>query len=333
MALRLDFGRFFPGVLVASAISVSAVLTEHAQTVAFGRALFDAAPIAILLGSAFRAAAGSRPALTPGVEYLAKPVLEFAIVLMGATISITTLRMATLELALLTIGVVSATFTLTYGAGRLMRLPRDACLLIACGNSICGNSAIVAAAPVIGARPPVVAATIAVTATIGVLLIVLLPFASALAGFGDREYGILAGLTVYAVPQVLAATLNAGAVSAQLAVLIKMFRVSLLAPTLLLLSLASSRAKPKQKQLSGIVPWFLYGFLILMALRALGFIPDQIAAPAKSISTVLTVVAMSALGLSVDVRHLIRSSLGLIVVCGISVGFLVGVGILLTSMA
>ena len=81
-------------------------------------------------------------------------------------------------------------------------------MLVACGNSICGNSAIAAVAPVIGADGDEIASSIAFTAVLGVLMVLdagAIPFSV------PRQYGMLAGLTVYAVPQVLAATVPAGA--------------------------------------------------------------------------------------------------------------------------
>ena len=79
-------------------------------------------------------------------------------------------------------------------------------VLVACGNSICGNSAIAAVAPVIGADGKDVAASIAFTAVLGVLVVLGLPLLVPLLRLSETQYGVLAGLTVYAVPQVLAAT-------------------------------------------------------------------------------------------------------------------------------
>ena len=83
-------------------------------------------------------------------------------------------------------------------------------ILVACGNAICGNSAIAAVAPVIGADSKDVAAVIAFTAVLGVLMVLGLPLFVPLAGLSRHQYGVLAGLTVYAVPQVLAATVPVG---------------------------------------------------------------------------------------------------------------------------
>ena len=86
-------------------------------------------------------------------------------------------------------------------------------VLIACGNSICGNSAIAAVAPMIGARAEDIASSIAFTAVLGVVVVLTLPLLVPMLDLSLTQYGVLAGLTVYAVPQVLAATLPIGALA------------------------------------------------------------------------------------------------------------------------
>jgi len=126
------------------------------------------------------------------------------------------------------------------------------------------------------------------------------------------QYGILAGLTVYAVPQVLAATVPAGIVSTQIGTLVKLMRVLMLGPIVVGLSLLVARRRKHQadhaKAVSispfKLVPWFIVGFLVLAALRSFQLVPDTVTAPVTKIAAILTVVSMAALGLGVDVRVL-----------------------------
>ena len=151
-------------------------------------------------------------------------------------------------------------------------------ILIACGNSICGNSAIAAVAPVIGADGDEVASSIAFTAVLGVVVVLGLPLLASLFGLSVTQYGVLAGLTVYAVPQVLAATLPIGALANQVGTVVKLVRVLLLGPVVLALSLmtrrlrdeadetaphvtAGDRPKRGRPALHQLVPWFIMAFL------------------------------------------------------------------------
>jgi uncharacterized integral membrane protein (TIGR00698 family) len=206
-------------------------------------------------------------------------------------------------------------------------------MLVACGNSICGNSAIAAVAPVIGAKPEDVASSIAFTAILGVAVVLGLPLAVPLLDLSPTQYGVLAGLTVYAVPQVLAATVPVGLASAQIGTLVKLVRVLMLGPVVVLLSVLAGRAAGAQKpglSLNRLVPWFIVGFLGLAALRSLGLIPEAVVGAVLPAAILLTVIAMAALGLGVDLKVLGRVGgrttlaviLSLLVLIGISLGLI-----------
>jgi uncharacterized integral membrane protein (TIGR00698 family) len=180
-------------------------------------------------------------------------------------------------------------------------------MLIACGNSICGNSAIAAVAPVIGANPKDVASSIAFTAVLGVAIVLLLPAVAIMLALSPRESGALAGMTVYAVPQVLAAAAPMGAVATQTGVLVKLIRVLALGPLVVVLSLlvARGRAGPRPG-VSRLVPWFVIGFAVAAIARSLDLIPALLLPVLAGTASVLTMLSMAALGLSVDLRAVAR---------------------------
>jgi uncharacterized integral membrane protein (TIGR00698 family) len=195
--------------------------------------------------------------------------------------------------------------------------------LIACGNSICGNSAIAAVAPVIGADGRDVATSIAFTAVLGVAVVLGLPALAVVLHMTPRSFGVLAGLTVYAVPQVLAATAPISSYSAQVGTFVKLLRVLMLGPVVLALSLFTRRAgvaseAPRRLELRHLLPWFIVGFLLLIGMRSLGFIPQAFAGPAATVAADMTLVSMAALGLGVDVRVVARAGPRVIAVVTLS---------------
>jgi uncharacterized integral membrane protein (TIGR00698 family) len=176
-------------------------------------------------------------------------------------------------------------------------------VLVACGNAICGNSAIAAVAPVIGADREDVAASIALTAVLGVGLVLGLPLLIGPLGFSQYQYGVLCGLTVYAVPQVLAAAFAVSTLSGQVATAVKLARVLMLGPVVVFFAVRHRDTSSGVKlSLTKFIPWFVLGFILLAALRSLGAIPDAAAAGASVIAKWLTIAAMAALGLTVDIR-------------------------------
>jgi uncharacterized integral membrane protein (TIGR00698 family) len=301
-------GRITPGLILCLAVSAAAVALAHVEQALFGRAWLESLVLAILLGATVRTVWSMPESFRPGVEFCARPVLEVAILLLGATISAQALASIGGLLFLAVVVIVVVGIGAGYGLGRMLGLPRRMAALVACGNAICGNSAIAAVAPVIKADGEEVASAIAFTAVLGVAVVLILPLLGVALQMGGLEYGVLAGLTVYAVPQVLAAAAPMGTVATQTGALIKLVRVLMLGPVVLAASLIMGRAEAttdgekRRPKLSKLVPWFIIGFLILLAARSLGLIPTALVEPAGAASSLLTIVAMAGLGLQTDLR-------------------------------
>ena len=232
-----------PGVLLCVAVTAVAMLVERIEVTLFGQRYLEALVIAILVGVAVRAFWAPGPLWRAGIGFSAKTLLEIAVVLLGASLS------AAIVWALgpfLLIGiaiVVAIALASSYALCRALELPRHMAILIACGNSICGNSAIAAVAPIIGAKPGDVASSIAFTAVLGVIVVLGLPLLVPILELSLTQYGTLAGLTVYAVPQVLAATLPIGELSNQVGTIVKLVRVLMLGPVVLGLALLAGRLR------------------------------------------------------------------------------------------
>ena len=330
--------RLAPGIALCVVIAVVATVGGSVERALAGRAWIEPLVLAILLGAAVRTAWTPDERWRPGIDYSAKQVLEVAIVLLGLTLDVPLLLRAGPLLAAGIVVAVVAALCVGFLLGRTLGLRPRLAALVAVGNAICGNSAIAAVAPVIGAEPDDVASSIAFTAVLGVAVVLVLPLLMRPLGLSEYQYGVVAGLTVYAVPQVLAATLPVSVLSGQGGTLVKLTRVLMLGPIVLGLSVAMRRrgAAPRgQVALGRLVPWFIIGFLLLAAVRATGIVPEPLVASARWISGALTVVAMAALGLGVDVRVLGRvggsvtaTALGaLALLLAISVALVRGLGI------
>jgi uncharacterized integral membrane protein (TIGR00698 family) len=221
------------GIVLCIAITIAAILLQELEVHFAGQPYLEALVLAILLGVAIRAAWTPGPRWTPGITFSAKFVLEFAIVMLGASVSVTTILALGPVLIVGIACIVAVAIGSSYVICRAIGLPQRMSILIACGNSICGNSAIAAVAPVIGADSDDIASSISFTAVLGVVVVLGLPFLVPVLQLSLTQYGVLAGLTVYAVPQVLAATLPIGALSNQVGTVIKLVRVLMLGPVVL----------------------------------------------------------------------------------------------------
>jgi uncharacterized integral membrane protein (TIGR00698 family) len=304
---HLEF--LLPGIILCIAITGAATLLQMIEISLAGQPYLEALVLAILLGVAVRTVWEPGPRRTPGINFSAKFVLELAIVLLDASVSVAMIAALGPVLIVGIAFIVAVTIGTSYLLCRVLHLPQRMAILIACGNSICGNSAIAAVAPVIGADADDVASSISCTAVLGVVVVIGLPFLVPVLQLSLTQYGVLAGLTVYAVPQVLAATLPIGALSNQVGTVIKLVRVLMLGPVVLGFSLFAGSVKPahtgidrRKTGLNEFLPWFIVGFLIVLAIRSSGLIPENLRPAITRVAALLTTIAMAALGLGVDVR-------------------------------
>lgn len=305
MPLSTTVRRLIPGIALAATVTLVAIVIAEIETLIIGYALLEPLVLALILGVVVRAFWQPPANMQPGIDFSAKQVLEFAIVLIGFSLALGTLVDAGAKLALAVLVSVSLTLALGTGLGKLAGLPLKLSVLIGVGNAICGNSAIAAVAPAIRARKQDVASAIALTAVLGIGVVLTLPLLIPVVGLSDSEYGVVAGLSVYAVPQVLAATFPVSATAGQIASLVKLTRVLLLGPMVALLAILFRERDAtggSNLTLKKLVPWFVIGFGITVTLRSLGLVPGWFADGAQETSRVMTAVAMAGLGLSVDVR-------------------------------
>ena len=301
-----------PGVLLCAALTVVSLALQGVEEMLIGHAIVEAIVIAILLGMIVRTFRPPAARFAAGITFSSKQLLELAVFLLGASVNLPELLRAGPALLVGIVTIVALALGFGYSIARVLGLPARLAILVACGNAICGNSAIAAVAPVIGADAKDVAASIAFTAVLGVAMVLGLPLLIEPLSLTHYQYGVLAGMSVYAVPQVLAATFPVSALSGEVGTLVKLVRVLMIGPVVLFFSLGSRRRKRAadgtgRLTITTLVPWFIVGFVVLAALRSMGFIPATFASSVRELSRLLTIMAMAALGLGVDVRAVGRA--------------------------
>jgi uncharacterized integral membrane protein (TIGR00698 family) len=301
-----------PGALLCVLVTLVAVSIQAVEEMTVGHPYVEAIVIAILLGTAIRSFWEPGQRFRSGIAFSAKQLLEVAVALLGASITFAAVAASGLLLLGAIVSVVALTLAVSFVISRSLGLSVRLSVLIACGNSICGNSAIAAVAPVIGASTDEVASSISFTAVLGVVVVLGLPLLIPFLRLSETQYGILAGMTVYAVPQVLAATIPAGLISTQIGTMVKLVRVMMLGPLVAGIAIfARGPRSPRPTAANGIgffkvVPWFIIMFFLFAGLRTLSLIPDMAVGLLQKIAGVLTVLSMAALGLGVDL-HVIGS--------------------------
>jgi uncharacterized integral membrane protein (TIGR00698 family) len=300
---RATIRPLLPGVGLTVAISLLAIGAQLLERALIGYAIIEGLVIALLVGVLWRTAIGIRGSHKAGLHWMTKPCLNVAVVLLAASLDGPAVVRAGPVTVLATVLVVALGLAGSIGIGLLLGLNNKLAVLVAVGNSICGNSAIAAVAPVIEADDRDVASSIALTAVLGVVMVLLLPLLIPLLELSAYQYGVLAGLTVYAIPNVLAATYSVSSLSGEVGTLVKLVRVLLLAPTVVGLSFCyQARRHLGVRAAVRSVPGFVLAFLVLAALRCLGLVPEELSNLLRIVSNVLMVGVMAALGLGVELK-------------------------------
>ncbi|GGO80784.1 YeiH family protein [Wenjunlia tyrosinilytica] len=248
----------------------------------------------------------------PGLSLAGKRLMRLGIVLLGLKLSagdVLGLGWATVAMVL---AVVAATFCGTWWLGRRIGLPGDQPLLIATGYSICGASAIGAVSAVTDSEEEDVVTSVALVTLCGTLAIAVLPLLHHPLGLSDAQFGRWVGAGVHDVGQVVATAQTAGPDALGEAVLVKLMRVALLAPLVAGIAVTARRRtgtpSPGARR-PPLVPLFVVGFLVMVAARTTGLLPQTLLDSARTAQELLLAAALFGLGTAVHLPSLTRTGL------------------------
>ena len=310
----------WPGYLLAIAVA-AASFGLHALPIRPLR-MTSAAIMAILAGLAVRNLFDIPAAMVDAAKTMVKRLIPVTIVLTGAGLNFAAIAAVGLEAIAVTVLSMSVAMGAAYYAGRALGLWRRTSVLIGAGTAICGNSAIVAVAPLIDAEDDDVMLSMTTINLLGLVLMFVSPLAGRLMGLADQEFGVWAGSTIHAVPQAVTAGFAYSQKAGALATLVKLVRVALLAPLVFVLAAGYARHHTTKMKVhyARLIPTFIWGFLAIALLNTLGLLPVLEFRPAGSAAPlqvgladalsqashyVLT-LAMAAMGLEVNLRFLAR---------------------------
>lgn len=248
----------------------------------------------------------------PGQKFASRKVLRFGIVLLGTQLAASqVIDLGGREL-IVVLAVVAITFLGTLWLGPKLGVSKTLSLLIATGFSICGASAVAAMEGVVEAEEEEVTYSIALVTLCGSLAIVLLPLLRNFVGLQDaHQFGSWVGASVHDVAQVIATSSTGGKDAVTSATVVKLSRVVLLAPLVTMMAIWVKRgksgftAKASQSKVN-FMPLFVFGFLVMIAVRTSGVIPSDWLLPLKKIEQWCLAIALVGLGSDVKISKLFK---------------------------
>jgi uncharacterized integral membrane protein (TIGR00698 family) len=277
----------------------------------------SAAIIAIVGGVLVRNVLPLPAAAVDAAKGLARRLIPMTIVLTGAGLNLARVASVGWRALIITVICLGVSMAATMWLARLFKVWFRTGMLIGAGTAICGTSAIVAVAPLIDAEDQDLMLSIGTVNILGLVLMFLLPAVGGLLRLRDEAFGVWAGTSIHAVPQVVAAGFAYSPAAGALATLVKLVRVTLLAPFLFVLGFAYARRHGSNVsiQYARLVPSFVYGFLALSLLNTLGLLPVLqfrfgsmgLADLLANLGEILLTLSMAAMGLEVNVRFLART--------------------------
>jgi uncharacterized integral membrane protein (TIGR00698 family) len=237
------------------------------------------------------------------VTFALRPVLRFAIILLGLQLTVQQVREAGWIAMAIIAASLTATFLITKMLGRLLGVERGLAELIAAGTSICGASAVMAVNTVTRAKDEDVAYAIACVTVFGSAAMFLYPLLPGLLHLSPREFGLWSGASIHEIAQVIAASFQDGRGAGEFGTIAKLTRVSMLAPVIFVLGALASRRRVSG-QPKAPLPWFVLGFAALVIVNSLGIVPVASKAMIATATTFLLSTALAAMGLETDLRKL-----------------------------
>ena len=259
--------------------------------------------IGILLGALIGNLGAQRlPAtLDDGVVFCAKKLLKLGIILYGFRISfVQVAQVGPMGLALDAFIVASTLLLGTYLGTRWLGLDRATAVLTAAGSAICGAAAVVATEPVVRGKPHQTATAVATVVLFGTLAMVLYPllFRTGWLPLSEHEFGVYIGASLHGVAHAVAASDAVGSEAADVAIIVKMTRVLMLAPALLIIGYwVRKKGSPEDGAAAITTPWFAIIFLGVAGFNTLDLLPAAWVAQLVALDKWILTMAMTALGM------------------------------------
>ncbi len=248
-----------------------------------------------------------------GITFSGKKILRFAIVLYGFRITFQQIMEVGVEGFLVSLIMLSSTFVLgTWLGNKIFGMEKDTSMLTASGAAVCGAAAVLATEPVLKAEEHKTAIAVSMVVLFGTISMFLYPVlyttiiehATGFLHMSPREFGIYVGGTIHEVAQVVAVPAsvpNAPVEMANSAVIVKMTRVIMIAPMLIVLGLYLSYTAKREggegANVKLVIPWFAVYFIGVAAFNSFHLIPQNIVDTINIVDTFLLTMAMTALGM------------------------------------
>ena len=244
----------------------------------------------------------------PGIQFCSKRVLRFGIILYGFRLTFQDVTAVGIPAVIIDAIIVGGTIGLGMLIGRLMKMDRGITLLTSVGSAICGAAAVLGAESAIRTKPYKTAVAVSTVVIFGTLSMFLYPilYRNGIFALSPEQMGIYAGSTIHEVAHVVGAGNAMGDEVASIAIIVKMIRVMMLVPVLLIITWAVAKAAAANGSEGETgklnIPWFAILFLVVIAFNSFDLLPESVVSFINTFDTFLLTMAMTALGAETSIE-------------------------------
>ena len=280
--------------------------------------------LAIFIGIGINACFPVSQSLQTGIDFSAKKLLRLGIIFMGLRLNLTDIINQGFSILIIDIFAIFIALFSMHFLTKWLKIDEKLGFLVTIGTAICGAAAIIAASVIVKAQKHQTALSVAIIGILGTLGALGFIIAQPILPLDNHDLGVLAGATVQEIAHVVAAGAVLSTEGADTALVVKLGRVILLVPVLLLFSYYFSQ-KDRQNGKSLItklpIPYFILGFLAMSCINTLNILPQSMTNFLIQLSVWLLVISMAGLGLGVKLQDFKAAGIRPVLLGGI--GFLV----------
>lgn len=270
---------------------------------------------AILIGMILTLCLKDKSPLQPGINYTAKKILQYAVILLGFGMNLTDILLKGRQSLPIILSTITVSLLIAFLLYKVMKMPSHISTLIGVGSSICGGSAIAATAPVIGADDEEIAQAISVIFLFNIIAALIFPTLGGALGLSNEGFGLFAGTAVNDTSSVTAAATAwdgiHGSHTLDEATIVKLTRTLAIIP--ITLALAFWRTKKEKNaaatpiHMKQIFPFFILFFVLASIVTTVFQLSPTVTQPIKELSKFFIVMAMAAIGLNTNLVKLVKT--------------------------
>lgn len=294
----------FSGIILSAIIAASAYIINELLPID----LLGSALIALLLGMILNPLISNYEGFNPGIDWTAKKVLRLGIILAGISLSFTQVVQAGKYALVLLVFTLVTAFGVGYLCQKVFKINWKLASLLSVSTAICGGTAVATVGPTINAKSRDIAYAISATFIFDMVTVIAFPIIGQLLGMSDTGYGLWIGTAVNDTSSVVAAGYAFSDAAGVLATIVKLTRTLFIVPIVLIFSWIHAKKEANldnraKVNVSKIFPWFILGFLVMVAVRSTGFIPDLMVTQIAWLSKFFLAMALASIGLKTSLKE------------------------------